>query len=625
MNTSLQEKLDRLPNKPGVYIHKSAKDKALYVGKAKDLKKRVRSYFQKSRNHDGRLVLMISKVVDVEVIVTDTEAEALILENNLIKELRPRYNINLRDDKSYPFLCIKNEDFPRVFLTRKIIKDGSRYYGPYTSVKSMNLMLNTIRSIFSLRTCSLRLSEKNISARKFNTCLEFHIKRCAGPCVGLESKEKYDATIVQVEKLIQGKTVELVSLLESEMTDLSSALDFESAAKVRDQIRAIRKYSAKQKVVSNDGIDRDVFALSIDREFNLACGVVFNIREGKLINRSHRFVHRIKGVQDEIIMRGILEDHFVSSSFYPNEIYVSHQLDGEEALLELIQKESERRVKIYNPKKGDRASLMKMAIANADLLLGEYKIQLEKRDEGRVPQSLKDLQADLRLKELPLHIECFDISHLGGTGTVASCVVFKNGKAAKSEYRSFKIRSVDKPDDFQSMREVVFRRYRGQLEKEENLPDLIIIDGGKGQLSSAVTSLKKLEIYDQVVVVGLAKRMEEVFAPGDSDSVLIPKDSVALQLIQRIRDEAHRFAITLQKKQRKGILKSELHDIPGIGNKTAQKLLKHFGSVNKIRHSSKNELEEVVGEKVTQKIISYFIEKENNKEMIDQARNELGV
>ena len=625
MTTSLQEKLDRLPNNPGVYIHKSAKDKALYVGKAKDLKKRVRSYFQKSRNHDGRLLIMISKVVDVEVIVTDTEAEALILENNLIKELRPRYNINLRDDKSYPFLCIKNEDFPRVFLTRKVIKDGSSYYGPYTSVKSMNLMLNTIRSIFTLRTCSLKLSQKNIEAEKFSTCLEFHIKRCAGPCVGLESKSKYDATIVQVEKLIQGKTDELISLLKTEMTDLSESLDFEAAAKVRDQILAIQKYSSKQKVVSNDGIDRDVFALSIDREFNLACGVVFNIREGKLINRSHRFVHRIKGIGDQKIMLGILEDHFVSSSFYPSEIYISHEISDEDALIELIQNEGAKKIKIFHPKKGDRASLMKMAIANADLLLGEYKIQLAKRDEGRTPQSLKDLKSDLRLEKLPRHIECFDISHLGGTGTVASCVVFIDGKAAKSMYRSFKIRSVDKPDDFQSMREVVFRRYRGQLEKEESLPDLIIIDGGKGQLSSAVSSLRKLEIYDQVVVVGLAKRMEEVFAPGDSDSILIPKDSVALQLIQRIRDEAHRFAITLQKKQRKGILKSELHDIPGIGNKTAQKLLKHFGSVNKIRHSSKNDLEEVVGKKVTEKIITYFIEKENNDELMAQARNELGV
>lgn len=625
MNDSLKEKLERLPNKPGVYIHKSAKDKALYVGKAKDLKKRIRSYFQKSRNHDGRLVIMISKVEDVEVIVTDTEAEALILENNLIKELKPRYNINLRDDKSYPFLCIKNEDFPRVFLTRKLVKDGSRYYGPYTSVKSMNLMLNTIRSIFSLRTCSLRLSEKNINAGKFSTCLEYHIKRCAGPCIGLESKEKYDSTINQVEKLIQGRTDELIGLLDSEMKALSTALDFEAAAKVRDQIHAIRKYSAKQKVVSNDGIDRDVFALSLDREYNLACGVVFNIREGKLINRSHRFVHRIKGVSDENIMRGILEDHFVNSSFYPNEIYVSHQVEDEDALLELIQRESAKRIKIYNPKKGDRASLMKMAEANADLLLGEYKIQLEKRDEGRTPQSLKDLKADLRLNDLPRHIECFDISHLGGTGTVASCVVFIDGKAAKSMYRSFKIRSVDKPDDFQSMREVVFRRYKGQLEKEERLPDLIIIDGGKGQLSSAVTSLKKLEIYDKVVVVGLAKRMEEVFAPGDSDSILIPKDSVALQLIQRIRDEAHRFAINLQKKQRKGILKSELHDIPGIGTKTAQKLLKHFGSVNKIRHSSKDDLEKVAGKNVTEKIISYFLEKENKRELMAQARNDLGI
>ncbi len=625
MKSELLEKIDRLPDSPGVYIHKSSKDKTLYVGKAKSLKKRVKSYFQKSRNHDGRLEIMISKIADVETIVTDTEAEALILENNLIKELRPRYNINLRDDKSYPFLCIKNEAFPRVFLTRKIINDGSKYYGPYTSVKTMNLMLNTIRSIFKLRTCSLRLSESNIDAGKFQTCLEYHIKRCNGPCIGLESKSRYDSTIMQVEKLIQGKTGELLKLLESEMKDLSTRMDFEEAAKLRDQMHAIKKYSARQKVVSADGMDRDVFALSLDRDAKLGCGVVFNIREGKLINRSHKFVHRVANASDESIMQGFVEDHFLKTSYLPQEIYLTNALEEEDALQELMLREYGRKLKILIPKIGERASLLKMATANANLLLGEYKLELEKREEGRVPQSLIDLKADLRLEEIPHHIECFDISHLGGTGTVASCVVFKGGKPAKSMYRSFKIRSVDKPDDYQSMREVVHRRYKRLLKEEEPMPDLIIIDGGKGQLSSAVSSLKNLGIYQDSVVVGLAKRMEEVFAPGDSDSILIPKDSVALHLIQRIRDEAHRFAITLQRKQRKGILKSELHDIKGIGSKTAQKLLKHFGSVKKIRMSSREDLETVVGKNTTDKMIEYFVQKEIDQKAIGEARDKLGV
>ncbi len=609
MHPDLADKLSRLPKRPGVYQHKDLNDKVLYVGKAKNLRSRVNSYFHASRNLDGRLKIMVSKIHDVEVIVTDTEVEALLLENNLIKSLKPRYNILLRDDKTYPFICIKNEHFPRVFPTRRPRKDGSKYFGPYTDVRSMRLMLDTIRSIFRLRTCSLRLAPEPIAAGKFEVCLQYHIKKCDAPCVGYQSPESYASTIKQVEQLLNGKTETLISLLEDEMKRVSEQMEFEEAAKLRDQIAALQKYAERQKVVSGDLADRDLFALSVDREANAACGVAFQMRDGKIVGRRHIILTRIDETPQDELMQAVLERYYSEASFFPTELLMSVSCSDPDLVQELLHEKSGSKASVHIPKRGDKAGLIGIVEKNADMMLEEYKIQKQKKNEGKVPHAVQKLKTDLSLPRLPRRIECFDISHLGGTDVVASCVVFIDGKPKKSEYRTYKVRSVGggKSDDFQSMREIVGRRYGRVVEENGPWPDLVVIDGGKGQLSSAVFALDEVEAYGKFPVVGLAKRLEEVFFPGDTDSVFISKDSASLQLIQRARNEAHRFAVTFQRKQRTmSTLRTELEDIEGIGPKTAKKLLRRFGSVKRIREASPEILEEEAGARVAKLISDHF-------------------
>lgn len=609
MNPILEEKLANLPTRPGVYQHKDAEGNVLYVGKAKNLRNRVRSYFQEGRPREGRIEALVRKIEDVEVIVTDTEAEALILENNLIKKLKPRYNVNLRDDKTYPYICIKRERFPRVFPTRKVRKDGSKYFGPYTDVKNMKLVLATIRSMFKLRTCNLNLAPEPIAAGKYQPCLEYHIKKCGAPCAGYQSEEDYDQTIRQIEKLLNGHTKELSDLLKDEMKRLAAELRFEDAAALRDQIVALDKYSEKQKIVTQEFVDRDLFSLVVDREEGVACGVLFKVREGKVIGRQHKYLRRIEGVPDEDLMQSFLEDHYTDTTFFPEEVYLGTPAADTEPLEELLRLGRGKKVVVKVPQRGDKADLMRMVEANARLLLDEWKLAQMKRGEDRVPHAVRQLQIDLRLQHLPRRLECFDISHLSGTGTVASCVVFEDGKPKKSEYRHYKIRSLEEGqiDDFQSMREVVLRRYRKVAEENGPWPDLVVIDGGKGQLSSAVTALQQAEVYGRFPVVGLAKRLEEVFFPGDSEPLLIGKASTSLQLLQRIRNEAHRFAVTFQRKQRQlKTLHSELMDIPGVGPKTAQKLLATFGSVKRVREAAPEALSEVVGPAVAARLRAHF-------------------
>ncbi|MEZ4701145.1 MAG: excinuclease ABC subunit UvrC [Rhodothermales bacterium] len=614
-NTLLAEKLANLPARPGVYQHKDAGGQVLYVGKAKSLRSRVRSYFQESRPRDGRLDIMVRKIADIEIIVTDTEAEALILENNLIKKLKPRYNVNLRDDKTYPFICIKNEPFPRVFPTRRVHRDGSRYFGPYTDVKNMHLMLSTIRSLFKIRTCSLNLAPEPIAAGKYQVCLQYHIKKCLGPCVGEQTPASYNTTIQQIEKLLNGHTRELIRLLEDEMQRLAGLMKFEEAAALRDQVVALKKYSEKQRMVSQDFVDRDVFALAIDREINTACGVLFKVREGTVVGRQHKYLRQIEDRTDEELMQSLLEHYYTESTFFPEEVLVSVMPSEPEPLEELLRERRGKKVTIKAPERGDKAGLNRMVESNAQLLLDEYKLQKAKQEEGRIPHAVKTLQTDLHMSGLPRHIECFDISHLGGTGTVASCVVFEDGRPKKSAYRTFKIRSVEgKPDDFQSMYEVITRRYAKLVEENGPWPDLVVIDGGKGQLSSAAQALKEVDAYGKFTVVGLAKRLEEVFFPGDQESVMIPRTSASLQLLQRIRNEAHRFAVTFQRKQRAtATLTTVLHDIPGVGEKTARKLLKTFGSVKRTREASFDELAGVVGKKTAEKVFG-FLHAESQRE-----------
>ncbi len=617
MESALKEKLAGIPRRPGVYQHKDAEGNVLYVGKAKNLRSRVRSYFQESRPRDGRLEVMIRKIDDFEVIVTDTEAEALILENNLIKKLKPRYNVNLRDDKTFPYICIKNERFPRVFPTRNVRKDGSRYFGPYTDVKNMKLMLRTIRSIFKLRTCNLNLSEEAIATGKYDACLEFHIKKCAAPCIGIQSKAAYDQTIEQVEKLLNGHTRELIDLLQDEMERLSSEMKFEEAADMRDRIRALEKYSRRQKVVSSDELDRDLFALAVDREEDVACGVLFKVREGKVIGRQHKYIRRIEGTPDEALMQRFLEDYYTETTFFPEEVLLGSETEQPGPLADVLAQARGKKVPIKVPQRGPKASLMKMVDTNARMLVEEWKIQKVKRGEDRIPHAVKQLQKDLRMNDLPRRIECFDISHLAGTGTVASCVVFHEGRPRKSDYRHYKIRSTEagRPDDFLAMREVIERRFKKIAAEEGPWPDLVVVDGGKGQLSTAAKALREIDLYGRFPLIGLAKRLEEVYFPGDSEPLFIPKTSTSLQLLQRVRNEAHRFAVTFQRKQRKkSTLHTELLEIRGVGEKTAQKLIRKFGSVKRVKDAGADAIAEVVGPAAAKKLAEFFSGRETGHE-----------
>ena len=609
MTDALAEKLANLPTSPGVYQHKDADGKVLYVGKAKNLRSRVRSYFQEGRPREAKTEALVRKIADVEVIVTDTEVESLLLEDNLIKKIKPRYNVLLKDDKSYPYICIKKERFPRVFPTRKVRRDGSLYFGPYTDARAMKLVLKTIKDLFKLRSCALHLNQAAIEAGKYQPCLDYHIQKCAAPCVGYETEAHYDSTIRQITALLNGKTSELEALLTGEMQRLAAEKQFEEAAEVRDRLKALRTYSQKQKVVTDPEVDRDLFAIALDREADAGVGVLFKVREGKIIGREHKIVRAIEGAEDGEILQRIVEGYYANATFLPNEVFLASELADAAVVEALLRERKGRRVEVRTPQRGEKVDLMNMVEANARLLLGEWQLQQEQREEERIPRSVLSLQRDLRLKHPPRRIECFDISHLGGTGTVASCVVFQDGKPRKSDYRTYKIRTVEsgKPDDFQSMREVVERRYSRLLEENGPWPDLVIIDGGKGQLSSSVESLRRVDVYGKFPVVGLAKRLEEVFFPGQSDSVIIPRTSSSLRLIQRVRDEAHRFAVTAQRKQRRiKDLRSELLDIPGVGAKTAKKLLTELGSAKAVRAATEAEIAAVTGPSVAAKIRAHY-------------------
>ena len=615
---ALVQKVDSLPTASGVYKFLDDEGSVLYVGKAKNLRNRVRTYFQQSRQRDGRIEVMVQRAVDVDVIVTDTEAEALILENNQIKELQPRYNVNLRDDKTYPYICIKNERFPRVFKTRTVKQDGSKYFGPYTDVSKMNTMMDAIRSVFQLRTCSLDLSQEKINAGKYDVCLQHHIDNCKAPCVGKQSEADYMETIEQVEKLLNGQTQELIDLLKDEMEEQSDRHNFEEAARLRDQIQALKTYSQDQKVVSQDFADRDVFSLHVDRDDRIACGVLFRVREGKMIGKRHKYIRHIEGRKDEELILSFVEDYYADAHFVPEEVLLSHDPNAHpaqdtHAIEELLRQEQSRKVPIKVPQQGEKASLVRMATSNAKLLVGEWKTQQMKRERDRIPESVKALKGELGMDELPRRIDGIDVSHHGGKETVASCVVFTDGTPRKSDYRTYKIRSTDEgtPDDYQAMREVVDRRYRRMIDEDGPWPDLVVIDGGKGQLNAAVEVLDDLGVLDRFQVIGLAKRLEEVFTPGNSAPILIGKDSPALQLLQKVRNEAHRFAVTYQRKRRKKqTLQSELLDIHGIGPKTAQKLLGEFGSVAKVKEADEESLVAVVGSAKGETVYEYYHEAE---------------
>ncbi|MCB0290104.1 MAG: excinuclease ABC subunit C [Calditrichaeota bacterium] len=590
---AVEAKLKNLPTQPGVYLYRNENDKVIYVGKAKNLRNRVRSYFQSSRNHDPKTRRLVKRIRRIETILVDSEVEALILEANLIKEHRPRYNVFLKDDKSYPYIRITKEPFPQVFVTRRIIKDGSKYLGPYTDVKQLRHIMRTLTKIFPVRSCKYLLNESVIAAGKVKLCLDYHIKRCQGPCEGLVSEEDYNAMIRQVEQFLKGRTRELVTELQERMQREAEAMRFEAAARLRDQIEMIENYHfLAQKVELTDLLDRDVVALAQEGED--ACGVVFKIRDGKVIGRQHFYLDGVAENSEQEILVNFLQQYYLNPDECPRQILLPAELGEEQALLEQwLSQRSDQRVEFVVPQIGEKKKLINLCQKNARFLLDELQLQkLQRKDQ--VPFNVQELQKHLNMERPPRRIEGFDISNIQGKDAVASMVCFVDGRPKKSEYRIFKIRSKDTPDDFTMIHEAVFRRYKRQLAENRPLPDLILIDGGKGQLSSAIQALTELGIaVPGQPIIGLAKRLEEVFLPGQSEAMNIPKRSSGLKLLQQTRDEAHRFAIThFRKQHKKSTLKSPLDDIPGIGPARKKHLLTTFGSLKRLKEASLEELRE---------------------------------
>ncbi len=588
---------DTIPRQPGVYRFIDEEDTILYVGKAKNLRNRVSSYFGQRKDRAHRTRVMVKNARRIEFTVVETEADALLLENTLIKKHQPRYNVMLRDDKSYSYICIKKERFPRVFITRRVVRDGSTYFGPYTSKGRLKIILELIKRLFPLRTCSYNLSAENIEAGKFKVCLEYHIKNCMGPCEALESEEAYNEKIDQVRNILKGNFGAVKQHFKGVMEQHAENLEFEKAQRIKEKLTAFEDYQAKSTVVSTTIRDVDVF--SVASEEKEAFVNYIKVVNGAIIHtHTQELVKNLDDDDEAGLLQyaiPVIRERFNSIA---SELILSQDIPLEDETLQ-----------VTVPKIGDKRRLLDLSEKN----LKYYMLQRQKqkasakRKQTSAERILRTMQSDLGMDALPLHIECFDNSNMQGSYPVSSCVVFKNAKPSKKDYRHYNIKTVVGPDDFASMREVVHRRYRRLLEEGESLPQLIIIDGGKGQLSAAVESLKTLGILEKVTIVGIAKRLEEIYFPGDSVPLYINKKSESLKIIQQARDEAHRFAITFHRNKRsQNFTGSELTKIPGIGEKTAQKLLAHFGSVKRVREARASQLAEVAGLNVAKKVKTYF-------------------
>lgn len=587
-------KLKVLPNKPGVYQYYDKSETIIYVGKAKDLKKRVASYFNKKLD-SGKTRVLVRQIEDIKYIVVDTELDALLLENNLIKKYQPKYNIQLKDDKTYPWICIKKEPFPRVFTTRRMIKDGSKYFGPYPSVKVVNTLLELIRDVYALRTCALDLSEKKIKEGKHKVCLEYHIGNCKGPCIGEETAEDYNQYIKDIEHIVKGNLGAVIQSLKLLMQERSAQLQFEEAQKIKAKITVIERYKAKSTVVSPTIHQVDVITMVQDSKSAFVNYLVIN--NGAII---HGYTVEVKKKLDESPSSIIgyvlpeLRDRFKSLS---KEILVEDALDL-----------SLDGVQFFTPQRGDKKSLIDLSLRNAKF----YKLEKAKQEKIKNPERhteriLEQIRIDFRLTDLPVHIECFDNSNFHGTNAVAACVVFKNAKPSKKDYRHFNIKTVEGADDFASMEEVVFRRYKRLLEEGAPLPQLIVIDGGKGQLSSSLKALEKLGLRGKIAIVGIAKKLEELFFPGDSIPIYIDKRSESIRVIQYLRNEAHRFGIAHHRNKRsKGALVSELTEIKGVGEKTYEQLIQTFKSIGGVKRASLEELTAAVGSAKAKIIRAHF-------------------
>lgn len=593
---SLDQKIKNLPHQPGIYKYKNAKGEIIYVGKAKDLRKRVASYFVKKQD-SGKTRILVSKIADLDFTVVDTEMDALLLENNLIKEYQPKYNIMLKDDKSFPLIRVTKERFPKMFAMRNPVRDGSEYFGPYTNVRVMNTVLELIKKLYPTRNCNYNLSEENIAAGKFKACLEYQIGNCKAPCVGLETEEDYMESIASIRNLLKGNLQEVRDELQIQMERCAEDLRFEEAEEFKQKMDYLEKFRSRSTVVNPKINNVDVFSISV--ESGRAFVNFLKVANGMIIQtQSAEYKLQMDEEKQDVLPTAIIDFRTKYNSF------------GDEVIVPFNPKLKLDKVKFTVPKLGDKKKLLDLSMKNTLYYKREKMGQYEKIDpDVRVNRLLEKMKADLKLKELPRRIECFDNSNFQGTSPVAACVVFDNGRPNKKEYRHFNIRTVEGPDDFASMREVLTRRYSRLLREEKELPNLIVLDGGKGQLSSGVQVLKELEIYDKVAIVGIAKRLEEIFYPDDPVPHYIDKKSETLKVIQRMRDEAHRFGITHHRnRRRKASLSSELLSIDGVGEKIATELLSKFRSVKKIREASLYELEQVVGKAKSKIVYDHFRE-----------------
>lgn len=594
-NDYLKSLIQSAPKKPGVYQYFDSEGTVIYVGKAKSLKNRVSSYFNKDKYESGKTRVLVKKIADIKYIIVETELDALLLENNLIKKYQPRYNVLLKDDKTFPWICIKNERFPRVFPTRTKIKDGSEHYGPYASVKMMNTVLELIRKLYPIRTCNYALTTENIAQYKFKTCLEFHIGNCLGPCEGMQEEVDYNANIKEVRNIIKGHVSDINKTLKDEMRQFAEKLDYENAFKIKKKLDALEKFQNRSTVVSPTINNVDVFSIQSDEKYGF-------VNYMKVVNGAIVQAHtvelkkKLEETDEKLLAIGILElrERYDSDS---KEIIVPLELD----------------FNVPNsyytvPQRGDKKKLLELSERNAKFYRIEHKRQAERVDpERHTNRILEQIKSDLRLKELPRHIECFDNSNIQGTNPVAACVVFKNAKPSKKDYRHFNIKTVEGPDDFASMEEVVYRRYKRLKEEGEALPQLIVIDGGKGQLGASLKALEKLDLRGEIAIVGIAKRLEEIFFPGDSLPLYLKKTSESLKVIQQLRNEAHRFGITHHRNRRsKSAIKSELFEIKGIGEKTANELLLRFKSVKRIKEANQKDLEAIVGFSKAKIVFDHF-------------------
>lgn len=587
--------LKTLPNSAGVYQYYDKEDAILYVGKAKNLKRRVSSYFHKEHTDYGKTRVLVSKIERIAYIVVASEVDALLLENNLIKKLQPRYNVMLKDDKTYPWICIKKERFPRVFSVRNIVKNGSEYFGPYSSSRAMRVLLELIKQLYPLRSCTFNLSQENIENGKFKVCLDYHIKKCLGACESKQSEEDYNQSIAEIRSILKGNTRTIIQPLKEQMQTYAASLEFEKAQEIKEKLDALENYQSKSTVVSPSIHNVDVFTVLSDTDS--AYINYFKIVNGAII-QSHNLEikKKLAEADEDLLTMAVIE---IREKFHSN---------TKEIILNKSITSPWEEVSFHVPQRGDKKALVDLSLRNAQYMRQEKLKKIQILDpERHIKRVLEQLQKDLRLSELPVQIECFDNSNIQGTNPASACVVFKNAKPSKKDYRHFNIKTVEGPDDFASMEEVVYRRYKRLKEENQPFPQLIIIDGGKGQLSSSLKALDKLQLRGVIAIVGIAKRLEEIYFPGDSVPLYIDKRSESLKLIQHLRNEAHRFSLAHHRNRRsKSGLHSELDDISGIGPKSKIDLLKKFKSIKRIKEASKTELTELLGQSKAQKLMKYF-------------------